>query len=305
MTVKQSGLSKMKCNRLLKLGLTLFALLSVRAASPPSGVVLDQQQLSAPLYLAQFDTVNLAQSFQPATTNIAGAGIQLFPNHGTGTGTVTISLYDKLPNQGGTLLASGTASGAAGQFVDVFWTPVACKPNSTYYLVFTCSNTTLAVAGDTNNPYPSGQAYADSGYQSYPQFDYTFRTYTNTLLINGGFETGDFTGWNIDLSNPAPVVTSSISHSGIYSALLGTVSGPEANGDSRFSQLTSVLPTGATLTFWYLREQAIKSLTIGRMCTSKTQSEITWQLFSMSAAIRKHGRKRPIICRFMRGSKCA
>src|SRR5437588_1305113 len=212
---------------------TTFALLSVpvRAASPPSGVVLDQQQLSAPLYLAQFDTVNLAQSFQPATTNVSGAGIQLFPNHGTGAGTVTISLYDKLPNQGGTLLATGSVSGTAGQFVDVFWTPVACKPNATYYLVFTCNNSTLAVAGDTNNPYPSGQAYADSGYQSYPQFDYTFRTYTNTLLINGGFETGDFTGWDIDLSNPAPVVTNSTSHSGIYSALLGTVSGPEANGD--------------------------------------------------------------------------
>jgi hypothetical protein len=41
------------------------------------------------------------------------------------------------------------------------------------------------------------------------------------VIINGGFETGDFTGWTIDGFNNSPVVTNTNSHSGTYSAFAG------------------------------------------------------------------------------------
>src|ERR1700746_2164446 len=56
----------------------------------------------------------------------------------------------------------------------------------------------------------------------------------NNLMANGGFETGSFSPWVIDGTNPTPVVTTAQAHSGTQSALLGTVSGPEPLGDSSF-----------------------------------------------------------------------
>jgi len=43
------------------------------------------------------------------------------------------------------------------------------------------------------------------------------------LLVNGGFETGDFTGWSIDTeANWAQIVTSNLVEGGVYEAQLGT-----------------------------------------------------------------------------------
>ena len=74
------------------------------------------------------------------------------------------------------MLAQASATGTAGQWVDVFWPPVNITPATTYYLVFT-GNTSLGIAGDTANPYPYGQVFAGIGYISFPNFDYAFRTY--------------------------------------------------------------------------------------------------------------------------------
>lgn len=137
--------------------------------------VIDQNQPNNPDYMAGFDQGDLAQSFQQANSNISGAGIFLQSGVG-GTDTVTISVYDALPNAGGNVLASGSATGSQGNWVDVFWTPTAVTPGSTYYLVFT-GNTTLGIAGDVSNPYADGQVYANTGFGSWPSFDYTFRTY--------------------------------------------------------------------------------------------------------------------------------
>lgn len=74
------------------------------------------------------------------------------------------------------MLAEATATGVAGNWVDLFWTHVDVTPGTTYFLVFT-GNTTLGIAGETTNPYPNGMSYANSGYTPYPSFDYAFRTY--------------------------------------------------------------------------------------------------------------------------------
>jgi hypothetical protein len=156
----------------------MFALVMVGAlcmALPASAQLIDQNQPSSTILMAAFSQGDLAQSFKQTNANISGAGILLYDGIGT-TDNVTISLWDALPNAGGTMLASASATGTNGEWVDVFWGVVPIAPATTYYLVFD-GNTTLGIGGDTNNPYPDGFVYANDGFQPYSGFDYTFRTY--------------------------------------------------------------------------------------------------------------------------------
>ncbi len=143
------------------------------------GQVIDQNAPTNNAYMAGFSQGDLAQSFMQASNSIVGAGIFLQAGIGS-TDTVTISLYDALPNASGTLLRSASASGTQGTWVDVFWADFAITPETTYYLVFT-GNTTLGISGDTNNGYSRGQTYANTGFGGFPGFDYTFRTYASTV----------------------------------------------------------------------------------------------------------------------------
>ena len=146
------------------------------AAPATADFILDQNQPSATTYMAAFSQTDLAQSFQTQDYNhIAGAGIYLYI-YGS-PGDVTISLWDFLPNQGGTMLTSATAVGTPDSWFDVYWDPITITPNTTYYLVFTDANTGMGIAGDTNNPYPYGCVYANSGFQQFANYDYTFRTW--------------------------------------------------------------------------------------------------------------------------------
>lgn len=154
----------------------VLAAFSVQASA---AVVVDQNSPTSPVFMAGFGQPDLAQSFQQSAANVAGAGIFLQPLIGSGArDTLTISLWDKLPNAGGTLLASGSVTiDQPGVWVDVFWAPVAVTPDTTYYLVFDTIGTAFGIAGDTANPYSRGQVYANSGFGSFPTYDYTFRTY--------------------------------------------------------------------------------------------------------------------------------
>jgi len=136
---------------------------------------IDQNQPNAFVYMAGFAQTDLAQSFQQTNGNITGAGIFLQPNIG-GTDNVTITLWTALPNAGGSILATGSAMGTQGQWVDVFWDYTVINPATTYYLVFT-GNMTLGIAGDVNNPYPYGMVFANAGFNPFPDFDYAFRTW--------------------------------------------------------------------------------------------------------------------------------
>jgi hypothetical protein len=64
-------------------------------------------------------------------------------------------------------------------------------------------------------------------------------------IVNGGFETGDFTGW----TRTGTTSISTSSHTGTYAAMVGSTS--PTNGDSTIAQtFTAPSPTGP-LTFWY------------------------------------------------------
>jgi len=141
-------------------------------------IEIDQNQPSGPTYMAAFAQTDLAQSFMQTYDNIAGAGILLQTGIGT-SDNVTIQLWDALPNAGGTMLIEASATGTAGQWVDVFWGALEITPANTYYLVFT-GNNTLGITGDLNNPYPNGNVFANPGYGPFPNYDYAFRTYYDT-----------------------------------------------------------------------------------------------------------------------------
>ncbi|QQT25174.1 MBG domain-containing protein [Sphingobacterium spiritivorum] len=138
--------------------------------------ILDIDQSIASNCTANISQSNLAQSFKPVTNSLMGASI--FLNATGGNGSITISLWDKLPNAGGVQLATGTAASSPSSWVNVFWSPVSVTPGNTYYLVFTGTNNLNCIAGSTSNPYPDGQVYANAGYQSFPSYDYAFRTYS-------------------------------------------------------------------------------------------------------------------------------
>jgi hypothetical protein len=153
---------------------------------------VDQEQTLEPLYMAGFAQTDLAQSFMQAADNINGADVKL-EGVGSGPGDITIDLYDALPNQGGNLIASGTDFGVnPDEWAEVRWAVESITPETTYFLVFTSTNNSLGLTGDTSNPYPRGHVYANAGYQPFPNFDYTFRTYripepaTLSLLALGG-----------------------------------------------------------------------------------------------------------------------
>lgn len=160
-------------------GVAVLAILAVLVTASLASAVptTDQNQPSGPVLMARFSQTDLAQSFQQAHDNIAGAGILLYPGRGTAD-NVTIALWSNLPNNGGAQLASGTAFGIPGEWVDVLWAPIADTPGATMYLVFTTGTIgrEMVIAGDTN-PYPFGQVYANPGFQPFPSFDYAFRTY--------------------------------------------------------------------------------------------------------------------------------
>jgi hypothetical protein len=65
----------------------------------------------------------------------------------------------------------------------------------------------------------------------------TYVPFTAPLLANGGFETGDFTGWSDsgNTNNTSVVTTASYVHSGVYGAQIGPVTTP--------GFLSQVLPT--------------------------------------------------------------
>ena len=154
--------------------------------------VIDQNQPDPSVYMAAFSQTDLAQSFKPSMDLICGAGIGAFDAFGPGSGDITISLWDNLPNAGGNLLATGTTSAALNLswiWVDVFWPSITVIPGVTYYLVFTSTNGDFGIRGSIANPYPDGMVFANPGYGPFPTFDYTFRTYScnpQTPLSNWG-----------------------------------------------------------------------------------------------------------------------
>ena len=166
--------------------LLVGAVLALPAAPTLAAVVVDQNQPDHPLPTVIIGS-GAAQSFQQTANNIAGAGIYLVPEFELLSGHVTIALWSNLPSSGGTLIASATAAvTTAGNWLDVFWSPVSVVPNTTEYLVITATDfgAYYAIGGSFSNPYPDGNLYSGlgSGGTAAPLKDIAFRTYSDTTF---------------------------------------------------------------------------------------------------------------------------
>jgi hypothetical protein len=166
---------------LLRASLTLVSAL-ILTSGALAQIVVDQSQTSATGLMAAFNQDDLAQSFQPGYDNITGASV-LLGNLPVGS-DVTISLFDELPNLGGSLLASGTALNVApNAYALVSFGQITVVPNQTYYLIFQGANRDSGLAGDATDPYPRGQVYANTGFVPFNDFDYTFQTFSNSSTL--------------------------------------------------------------------------------------------------------------------------
>lgn len=163
----------------LAIGFLLINMVGIASAT----TIIDQSQwqISA-YYMSNFNQGDLAQSFQQTSDNIVGAGIYLTPYHSyygfaAETDTITIQLKDALVD--GNILASGSSLGTLGDWVDVFWDEVSISADTTYYLIFSSASNNSGIAGTTFDSYQDGQLYAGTGFGSFPDYDYTFRTYAD------------------------------------------------------------------------------------------------------------------------------
>jgi hypothetical protein len=80
----------------------------------------------------------------------------------------------------------------------------------------------------------------------------TVSSASTNLIVNGGFETGTFSGWTAG-GQIEPTVTKAEAQSGTYSALLGRTTAPEVNGASQVYQAITIPSTASkvTLSFSY------------------------------------------------------
>ena len=113
------------------------------------------------------------QSFTATETESSGVGIKFTdPSRGM---EVTLSLWDGLSNQGGTVLATQTTHTYGEQWVDVFWDDAIGLEIGTEYFIRIEGDSDLSCIRGSENPYSGGQAY--SRFNPFPDYDYTFRTY--------------------------------------------------------------------------------------------------------------------------------
>lgn len=168
-------------HRLLK---TMLLASVASLISPLAGAqtVVDQSAATANSLMANFDQVGLAQSFQQNASTIAGAGVLMGGNI-SGSATLTISLWDHIPDGNGSALASGTVLGTTGQWANVYWSPVSIVANQTYYLDFNGGGiANIGIRGDIANGYARGMVFANH-YHAFPTFDYTFRTFASVAGV--------------------------------------------------------------------------------------------------------------------------
>jgi hypothetical protein len=155
------------------------AAVAVVALPASATTVVDQSQVNASndfAYLNYFDIAS--QSFTAGYDNTVGAGVFLSPRYGS-TANVTLKILSGLPSSGAQVIATGTARGTAGNWVDVSWTQAALVVGQKYWLSATADNV-LVVAATASNAYARGNAYYSAS--PYSSYDIAFRTYANDAV---------------------------------------------------------------------------------------------------------------------------
>lgn len=173
--------------RNIQIALMYVAINLAMTHAADAAIIFDQQQLDDGQLIANFASPpNLVQSFQQFNNNITGARVVLWDGVGSGSGTgdITINLYDNLPYMGGSVLATGIDLGVApgeSAIVD-FAGAVSIIPDATYYLVVSSTNSSLGLAGASSNVYDRGQVFGFEPVTEVSASDFAFETFYDTTV---------------------------------------------------------------------------------------------------------------------------
>jgi hypothetical protein len=138
------------------------------------------------------------------------------------------------------------------------WATATLKDNTTGTTSTVLPKTCVSSSGWTkvSTAVTAGHAYTltltshDDNYPADPTYtlfdDVALTASAPNPIVNGGFETGTFSGWTT--SGAATSIVSSGAHSGTYAARAGATT--PTNGDSSIAQ-TFTATGGGTLSFWY------------------------------------------------------
>ena len=145
----------------------------------------------------------LAQTFEANTDSVSGASLLTV---GSRAASVSVELWDGLPNAGGTLLADGElADFEPGGWAELSWPPVPVTTHTSYVLIISLTGDDVAIASNSMNPYAGGQAHVGADFIPVLDTDFTFRTWAETpaSLWDDGFESGDTSRWSLTVPEPA------------------------------------------------------------------------------------------------------
>jgi len=161
----------------------------------------------------------------------------------SGTSTITAAISGGF-DSAIALSASGMPTGVTASFSP---TSIPAPGSGSSSLILVASSS--AVAGTyTINVIGTGAG----GVVANTTVSLTISGASTNLITNGGFETGNFTGWTKGGADTPEVSTAQV-ESGKYSALLGRTAAPEVNGNSYIIQKIAIPSTATkvTLNFYY------------------------------------------------------
>jgi hypothetical protein len=240
--------------------------IALSASGQPTGVTVafNPTSIAAPGSGTSTMTITVAASTVAGTYPITVSG-----TGGSTTNTTTVTLTVTAPDftiaasptsttitQGsaGNVTISTTVSGgfnsavalsASGQPTGV---TVAFNPASIAAPGSGSSTMTITVASSTaTGTYPITVTGTGGSKTHTATVSLTVTAPGTNPVVNGGFETGNFSGWTT--SGAASSVIAGAAHSGSFGAQLGATTA--TNGDSSAAQTFTMPASSPTLTFWY------------------------------------------------------
>lgn len=126
--------------------------------------------------ISAFPNKGIAQSFTATVSGSAGASIKFIAP--SNSFNVTLSLWDSLPSNGGAMLASKTTQTVGHNWVTVYWDQIVnIDSGKIYFLTINGDPGLPCISGSTEDIYHGGNAFSNTGYEPFPDFDYNFKIF--------------------------------------------------------------------------------------------------------------------------------